>query len=307
MRTFFKASAVDLTRLRTLYPFQSRSVTLNGFQFNYVDEGQGDPILMVHGNPTWSFYFRDLLKGLQDTHRVIAPDHLGCGLSEKPSLKEYDFTLKSRVSDLDHFVQSLDITRKITLVVHDWGGMIAMAWAVRHMDRIGRLIVLNTAAFLPPQGKSLPLRLALLRRCPWLAVPLIQGLNLFALSAIVMAPYTKLSALAVKGLLAPYCCFRNRLAILKFVQDIPLYENDPSYGMVKDTDRRLETLSRIPMLILWGAKDFVFDRDYYQEWVRRFPGARAILYEDAGHYILEDIPERVLEEIRVFLEENPLG
>jgi haloalkane dehalogenase len=281
-------------------------MTLNGSQFNYVDEGQGDPVLMVHGNPTWSFYFRNLLMGLQDTHRVIALDHLGCGLSDKPSGKQYDFTLKSRVSDLENFVESLDITQKITLVLHDWGGMIGMAWALRHPDKIGRLIILNTAAFLPPKGKPLPWRLKAIRHFPWFAVPAVQGLNLFALAAIFMAPDKKLSPIVRKGLLAPYQTWRNRLAILKFVQDIPLFETDESYDMVKETDQRLESLSSVPMLILWGAKDFVFDRDYFNEWVRRFPRATAKLYEDAGHYILEDVPERVLMEIRAFLAGHPL-
>lgn len=293
--------------LRQTYPFESHYANLNGHKYHYVDEGSGDPILMVHGNPTWSFYFRELIKGLKGTHRVIAPDHLGCGLSDKPSLKEYDFTLKSRVFDFEAFVETLGLDRKITLVVHDWGGMIGMAWACRHLEQIGRLIILNTAAFLPPHGKPLPLRLRLIRKLPWLAVPMVQGLNLFALSAIFMASNKKLPPIIRKGLLTPYGSWHNRLATLKFVQDIPLYETDASYDMVETTDRMIGGLSHIPMLILWGAKDFVFDRDYYKEWVRRFPEATAKIYEDAGHYILEDIPERVLEEIRMFLKEHPVA
>jgi cis-3-alkyl-4-acyloxetan-2-one decarboxylase len=302
-----KASPVDLRDLKEIYPFKSNYMNLNNFHYHYVDEGAGEPVILVHGNPTWSFYFRELIKGLKDTHRVIAPDHLGCGLSDKPSSKEYDFTLKSRVRDFETFVNHLNLDRKITLVVHDWGGMIAMAWAIRHLEKISRLVILNTAAFLPPEGKSLPLRLKLLHICPWFAVPAVQGLNLFARAALFMAPRKKLSPLIRKGLIAPYRSWQNRLAILKFVQDIPLFETDASYDIVQETDRRLSCLSHIPMLILWGAKDFVFDRDYYSEWVRRFPRATAKLYEEAGHYILEDIPERVLIEIRDFLNENPLS
>jgi haloalkane dehalogenase len=297
---------MDLMGWKDAYPFKSKYMDLNPLQYHYVDEGSGEPILMVHGNPTWSFYFRKLIQGLRKTHRVIAPDHMGCGLSDKPSIKEYDFTLNSRVRDFETFVEKLGLYGKITLVVHDWGGMIALAWAVRYPERVGRLVILNTAAFLPPKAKALPLRLNLLRKCPWLAVPAIQGLNLFALAALVMAPCKKLSRSSRKGLLAPYGSWHNRLAILKFVQDIPLYETDASYDMVRTTDQRLESLSAVPMLILWGAKDFVFDRDYFNEWVKRFPRATAKLYEDAGHYLLEDVPERVLMEIRAFLASHPL-
>ncbi|MBU4318393.1 MAG: alpha/beta fold hydrolase [Proteobacteria bacterium] len=307
MSLFQKASPVDMDGLRETYPFESHYINLNGHKYHYVDEGSGEPIVMVHGNPTWSFYFRELIKGLKGTHRVIAPDHLGCGLSDKPTFKEYDFTLKSRISNFETFVETLGLDRKITLVVHDWGGMIGMAWACRHPEKIGRLVILNTAAFLPPEGKPLPLRLRLIRKFPWLAVPMVQGLNLFALSAIFMASSKKLPPIIRKGLLTPYRSWHNRLATLKFVQDIPLYETDASYDMVETTDRMIGGLSHIPMLILWGAKDFVFDRDYYKEWVRRFPEALAKIYEDAGHYILEDIPERVLEEIRMFLKEHPVA
>lgn len=302
----FKTSPVRLEGLENLYPFDSHYMDMDGLKIHYTDEGKGEPVVMVHGNPTWSFYFRNLILGLREDCRAIAPDHMGCGLSDKPSLAEYDFRLKSRIDDLDTLISRLNLDRKITLVMHDWGGMIGTAFALRKPERIGRIVVLNTAAFFPPGGKSIPLRLKLIRNMPWFAVPAVQGLNLFALAALFMAPYKKLPPEIKKGLLAPYKSWRNRTAVLKFVQDIPLYETDPSYAIVASVDRELHRLDHIPMLILWGEKDFVFHRDYFQEWKKRFPTATAKIYPDAGHYLVEDIPDRILTEIKTFIAKNPI-
>ncbi len=146
-----------------LYPFTPHYIEIGGrsaatgassgagHRMHYVDEGQGDPVLMVHGNPSWSFYYRDLISALRASHRVIAPDHIGCGRSDKPNDDRYDYTLSTRVADLGTLIDSLDL-RAITLVVHDWGGMIGMAWAVQNRDRIARLVVMNSAAFPLPLG-----------------------------------------------------------------------------------------------------------------------------------------------------------
>ena len=292
--------------VRRLYPFPSRTMAVRGFRYHYLDEGCGDPLLMVHGNPTWSFYFRSLVKGLSSAYRTIVPDHIGCGLSDKPGIDQYDYRLKSRIEDLEIFMRRLDLTTPVTLIVHDWGGMIGMAYARRHPERIGRLVILNTAAFPPPSGKRLPLRLRLIRDVPIIGVPAVMGLNLFVEGALVMAPRQRLTVAVRKGLRGPYDTPRNRLATLKFVQDIPLTQGDPGFNIVKDVGDHLHRLRHIPMLICWGAHDFVFDRDYYDEWRRRFPNAEAYYFNEAGHYILEDIPETVLTHIKSFLKRHPL-
>jgi cis-3-alkyl-4-acyloxetan-2-one decarboxylase len=303
-----KESGIRLDKtVRRVYPFGSHWMKVNGFDLHYVDEGAGEPIVMVHGNPTWSFYFRHLISGLRCRYRVIAMDHIGCGLSEKPDPRRYDFRLKSRINDFNRFCLGLDLRQKITLVVHDWGGMIAIAHAVDHPERIGRLVILNTAAFLPPGNKKVPLRLRLIRNLRHFAGPAVLGANLFARAAVHMAARTTLSKPARKGLLAPYNSWKNRLATLKFVQDIPLSPGDPGYDIVFDTDRRLHLLSSIPTLILWGARDFVFDKDYFFEWRNRFPGATTCLLKNAGHYVLEDAPEEALNCLNAFLSTHPPG
>jgi len=293
---------INTSHFRHLYPFQSRFMDCRGLQYHYIDEGQGEPVVMIHGNPTWSFYFRELIKGLTPEFRAIAVDHIGCGLSGKPDSKSYDYRLKSRVEDLEALLDHLDIQENISLVLHDWGGMIGMAYAVKHQDRIKRIIIMNTAAFLPPDGKKLPFRLQLARNFEIFSTLAVQGLNLFAFCALFMASHKGLSKEVKSGLIAPYNCWQNRIAILKFVQDIPVTENDPSYSLVHYVDQNLHTIANIPLLICWGKHDFVFDDAYLAEWQRRFPNAQVHIFSDAGHYVLEDVPDKIVKLAADFLK-----
>jgi haloalkane dehalogenase len=184
--------------------------------------------------------------------------------------------------------------------------MIGMTYALRHPEKISRLIVLNTAAFLPPDTKKLPLRLYLIRNSGPLAAIAVLGFNLFAVGALHMASHRGLARDVKRGLTAPYNCWKNRIATLKFVQDIPIEEKDPSYIIVKQAGEQLHSLSNLPMLICWGENDFVFDSDYLAEWRRRFPAAEIHRFSDAGHYVLEDVPEKIVPLIQDFLQKNPL-
>jgi haloalkane dehalogenase len=301
-----KTRPIDLAPFRHLYPFTSRYADVNGFRMHYVDEGRGEPVIMLHGNPTWSFYFRVLIQGLSGRYRAVAPDHIGCGLSDTPRPCAYAYRLKNRVDDLEALLAHLGLTRDITLVLHDWGGMIGAAYALSDVRRIARLIVLNTAAFLKPGGKPLPLALRLIRRTPLFAVPAVLGLNLFARGAARTASARGLSPAVRKGLLAPYNSWDNRRATLKFVQDIPLTPQDPSFAIARQVNDGLHRLADKPMLICWGEKDFVFDTDYLAEWRRRFPAAEVHRFPEAGHYVLEDVPKPVTARVLDFLNRHPL-
>ncbi len=291
-----------------LYPFRSRFLDRDGLAYHYLDEGRGEPLLMVHGNPTWSFYYRNLVAGLANRFRCVVPDHIGCGLSAKPPADRYGYRLSDRVDDLTRLCTHLGLERNATLIVHDWGGMIGLAWALADPGRIGRLVILNTSGFLPPAGKPVPWQLRLIRNVPAFAVPAVLGGNLFARGALWMAPARPLAPAVRQGLIAPYDRPAHRLATLRFVQDIPLKPSDPSYALVRQVDENLHRLAGIPMTILWGARDFVFDVDYFAEWRRRFPEAEARLLPHAGHYLLEDAPSTVLRHIQGFLERHrPAG
>jgi len=275
---------------------------INGLSYHFLDQGTGDPVVMLHGNPTWSFYFRNLVKGLSSQFRIIVPDHIGCGLSDKPDIRQYDYLLKSRVNDLENLLDHLGINKKITLVLHDWGGMIGMAYALRHPERIHRFVIMNTAAFLLPDGKVLPIRLRLIRNIKPFATLAVLGLNIFAFGALFMASYKGLKKDVKSGLIAPYNSWNSRIATLKFVQDIPVSEKDPSYRLAKYVDDNLYRLRHIPMLILWGEHDFVFDMDFLLEWRRRFPDAKSVIFKDAGHYVLEDASDKIIPIVKNFLK-----
>ena len=143
---------------RELYPFVGAYLNLDGNALHYLDEGSGDPVVMLHGNPTWSFFYRRLVPALSDRCRVIVPDHIGCGLSAKPDDAHYRYTLEQRVADLGALLDHLGLKKNITLVLHDWGGMIGMAWAVKNPERVRRLVLLNTGAFHLPASKPFPPR-----------------------------------------------------------------------------------------------------------------------------------------------------
>lgn len=267
---------------------------------HYVDEGEGSPVVMVHGNPTWSFYYRNLIKELRDDHRVIVPDHIGCGKSDKPTDGAYRFTLEQRVRDLESLLDSLGIHEDITLIVHDWGGMIGFAYATRHPERISRIVVLNTAAFGLPNSKRFPWQLWLVRNTP-LGPFLVRGLNLFVRGTVRYGAIQPLSPEIRAQYLAPYDSWEHRLAVLRFVEDIPLAPGDPSYDTVQQVEARLSLLSDIPMLICWGDLDFIFDAHFLAEWQKRFPKATLHRFANAGHLVLEDAGEEIRGLVHSFL------
>jgi pimeloyl-ACP methyl ester carboxylesterase len=285
-----------------LYPFTGHFFdTGDGVRLHYLDEGNGPPIVMVHGNPTWSFYYRDLILRLQDRFRCIVPDHVGCGLSDKPSADRYPYSLERRIADLTALLDHLKLDRDVTLVVHDWGGMIGTTWATRFPERVKRMIVLNTAAFSLPQKKQLPRSLWIARNT-MLGAVLVRGLNMFCRLAARWCVVRRPLRPAVRRMyLAPYDSWANRIAVLRFVQTIPLTPYDAGYDIVTETEERLPRLADKPMLICWGMRDFVFDEHFLAEWQRHFPRAEAHRFEDAGHYILEDASVEVQLLVEEFL------
>ncbi len=294
--------------LKTEYPFASHFLSLenskdskdNSDKLHYIDEGKesspGEAIVMLHGNPTWSFFYRNLAKYFSGkNHRVIVPDHLGCGLSDKP--QDYNYTLNNHILNVESLVAKLKLT-KITLIVHDWGGAIGMGLATRHPELISKIIVMNTAAF---KSLEIPFRINILRNPvgEWF----IRSFNGFAGPATSMAVTKKLSPLVKKGFLLPYDNFNSRIATAKFVRDIPMDKNHPSYMTLSTIEDELKTLNslKVPVLVLWGEKDFCFTMNFQKKWLEFFPNAKVKTFKDAGHYLLEDKTAEVILEIENFL------
>ena len=293
--------------LQKHYPFTGHTLDLDGLSYHYLDEGSGDPVVMVHGNPSWSFYYRNLVLTLRERYRCIVPDHIGCGFSDKPGDERYDYTLSRRVDDLERLIDHLGLTQKITLVLHDWGGMIGMAYASRHPERIGRLVLLNTAAFHLPKEKKFPLGLKICRDTA-LGTLLVRGFNAFSVGAsIVGCKKNPMSEELKSAYRSPYNSWANRIATLRFVQDIPLVPGDRNYDLVSEVAAGLHRFADLPIAIFWGELDFVFDPTFLAEWKRRFPKARVKSYPDAGHYILEDMKSEVVPMIAAFLKETDVN
>ena len=283
-----------------LYPFEGRYFDRGGHRLHYLDEGQGPTVVMVHGNPSWSFYYRDLVLGLRGTHRCIVPDHIGCGLSDKPGDAEYQYTLASRVDDLDALLAEVAPAGPVTLVLHDWGGAIGMGWAVKHTERVDRIVLLNTGAFPNPKAQKLPFGLWLARNTA-LGTLLVRGFNAFSAGATRMAVSKPMPRAVRSAYKAPYDSWANRIATLRFVQDIPLGPQDPAFEVINGIAAGLTGLRDKPMLICWGEGDFVFDSAFLAEWERRFPAAEVVRYADAGHYVLEDAGAEIIPRVRSFV------
>lgn len=292
---------------KELYPFEGRYLDRGALRLHYLDEGpkDGEPVVMVHGNPTWSFFYRDVVRALRATHRCIVPDHIGCGLSDKPGDDRYDYTLRSRVEDLTALIdKTIDPKRKLHLVVHDWGGMIGFAWAAKHPERLASLTVMNTAAFPLPESKRFPAPLAVVRSP--LGALMVRGGNAFSRTAShVCTTKTKLSREVRHAYTAPYDSWADRIATLRFVEDIPLSPTDRAWSIVAETESLLPGLANVPMLIGWGLRDFVFDRHFLTVWERHFPKADVRRFPEAGHYVLEDERETLIPAIASFIRSHP--
>lgn len=280
--------------LRKEYPFADNYLDLDGVHMHYVDEGEGTSILMLHGNPTWSFFYRNLIKTMSANCRCIAPDHIGCGLSDKP--QQYPYTLDQHIQNVIQLVDSLGL-KSLDLVVHDWGGAIGSGLATRRPDLVRRIVVMNTAGFL---SKRIPARINICK-LPGFGALAIRGFNAFAGAAVHMAVEKPLSPVIKKGFLLPYNNWKNRIATLRFVQDIPMNSKHPSYQTLRQIDDSLSSLDAKPMLICWGGKDWCFNDSFYQEWTKRFPKAETYYRAEANHYLMEDDGEHIIPKIREFL------
>lgn len=290
------------------YPFASQRFEARpGIAMHYLDEGprDGEVLVMLHGNPSWSYYWRHAVLGLRDRYRCIVPDHVGMGLSDKPDDAHYRYTLQSRVEDLAALLHHLGVRDNITLVVHDWGGMIGFGWALQHAAAVRRLVVLNTAAFLMPTKKSLPWQLKLGRDLA-IGALLIRGFNAFAQGAARFGVRRRMAPDERRALVSPYNSWANRIATLRFVQDIPLSPADPAWALVEASGKQLPEFADRPCFIAWGMRDFVFDHHFLEQFIKAWPQAQVQRFVQGGHYILEDEAEALVPAMRAFLDQHPL-
>lgn len=294
------------------YDFSPHWFEHEGVRQHYLDEGAGAPLLMLHGNPTWSYMWRALVREFRPGHRCVVPDHVGMGLSDRPGESAYPYTASRRLADLERLVEHLVTERGLpdrgwTLIGHDWGGVIGMAWARRRPEWLSRIVMLNSAAFPLPPGARLPWYLRLIRGGGRPPAWFVHRTNAFVLAASRLGVTSPLPAPVRRAYTAPYRGRQRRLAVVRFVQDIPLAPSDPAWPLIDVGPVEEPEMTSLPMLVCWGGRDPVFGHRFLAEWMRRFPAAEVRLFPRAGHFVQEDARDEVIACVRDFLGRHAEG
>jgi cis-3-alkyl-4-acyloxetan-2-one decarboxylase len=304
-RSLTVAMAIDWTFGGT-WPYEPRYFDSADGRMHYVDEGprDGRPVVMVHGNPTWGYLYRNFIGPLAEAgHRAIAVDHLGFGRSDKPDRPEL-YRIARHCERMEALLESLDL-HDATVVPQDWGGPIGLYWAARHPERVGRLFILNTFAHRPPADVQLPLPLRLFRM-PGVGEVMVKGLDLFKRVFLfrtgVVHP-ERLTSDVKRAYHAPHPTWSSRTPILVFPREIPVRPEGPVSDLAGEIEQGLErNLRDRPVRIVWAMKDVAFTPQMVEAmWLRTFPDADVIRLQDAGHYLQEDAHERIVPELLEFL------
>ncbi|MDC0358346.1 fatty acid CoA ligase family protein [Oligoflexia bacterium] len=282
------------TYAHKLIPYPSHFATVSGFKMHYLDEGAGSVVLLLHGNPTWCFYYRNLIAKLKTHFRVIVPDYLGCGLSDHPP--HVHFRSTDRIEHLQEFLDQLKL-KQFSLVMHDWGGPIGTGLAVRDVDKIEKLVYLNTTL---TETEALP-GIIKMAAAPVIGKLLTKYSKRFLKITTKLGVCKKLSKEVCKGYYFPYRTAARRTAIWDFVDDIPFDSTHPSYAEMLNLAEQLPTLGEKPVQIIWGLKDRCFHREMLNKVASHFPNANILEIPQASHLVLEDAPELVGNTIDDFL------
>ena len=273
-----------------LYPFDSHWAQIDGASVHYVDEGSGPPLLLLHGNPTWSFLYRDLIKGLRDRYRCVAPDYPGFGLSQ--AAPGYGYTPAEHATVLQRLVEELDLNGT-TMMVQDWGGPIGFAVATRHPDRFSAFVIANTWAWPKADpGTQLFSRLLggpiggylILRRNFFVEKILAGNVKRHKLPPRVMDAYR-----------GPFPTAESRRPMHVFPREILT-----SRPFLADIEQGLEQLHDRPALLVWPTKDIAFREPERKRWEQIFPNHHTVILEGAGHYVQEDAAQDIVDAIRAW-------
>lgn len=278
----------------TLYPFERRYVEVDAGRLHYIDEGVGEPIVFVHGTPTWSFLWRHLVRDLSTGYRCIALDHLGFGLSDKPATGPY--TPADHARNFEAFIERLGLD-DVTLVVHDFGGPIALPFALRHRAHVERVVLMNTWLWSNQGDRAVesasrilggPIGRFLYRRLNFSPRVLLEH---------AFADKSKLSGDVHRHYLAPFPTPAERHAPWVLARELAA-----SNDWYDAAWQRRDALSDVPMLILWGLRDPLLPQAHLTRWREAFPHAQAVPLDGVGHFVAEEAPAVAGERIRRFLD-----
>jgi haloalkane dehalogenase len=280
------------------FPYEPRFVDAGEIRLHYVDEGPPDapPLLFAHGNPTWSYLWRRPIAELSARgHRCVAFDHMGFGRSDKPpQLSAY--SLERHIENAIALIDALDLS-DVTLVGHDWGGPIGLGAMLERRDRLRAMVLMNTWAwelpsFLPPFLREF--------RTEGLGEILALGGNLFVESIPGGMRRRDPDPLMMEAYRAPFPDYWSRAGTLAFQREIPLTERDRSAPLMASIHERLPDMT-LPVLLVWGMRDPVFQPVFLEQWRELFPEAETVELDDASHFLVEDSPDAVTAAIEGFL------
>ena len=285
------------------FPFTPHYFDNNAFQMHYVDEGSGEPIVLVHGDPTWGYLYRNFIHALARHQRCILPDHMGMGKSGIPQ-EQYPYRLQHHIANFENLLLHLDL-RDVTLVLHDWGGPVGLGFATRHPERVKRLVLMNTWAFAPWPGGPFPRLLEIIRSAR--GEKFVLEKNGYLEPALLGTTFhiENLTQEVMDAYRAPFPTPASRLALLCWSRDIPISEADPSYAEMKRIERGLPEFLDTPTLLVWGMRDPVLSEPVLRTWQSIYPRAITYEIEDASHFLQEDAPARIVSCIEEFLAANP--
>ncbi len=280
---------------RTEYPFESKFFQVNGTRMHYVDEGKGNTVLFIHGNPSWSFDSRKLIKGLSGNFRCIAIDHIGFGLSAKPVY--YDYSTGNHAKTLEAFIDFLGL-ENITLVMHDFGGPIGFDYAIKNPDKISRLIVMNSWLWDSSSDDSFKKIRNLLGN------PLIPLMNRYLnFYSRYMLPASfggyKLSGHLLDHYAKPFKKITERNGPMSFGRSLL---NDQHWFQELWNNRGV--LKKKPVLFIWGMNDRFLDAAYLDKFIAGFTNSYVKKLDTCGHFPQEECVPEVLSSIRYFLAKN---
>ncbi|HLW61294.1 MAG TPA: alpha/beta fold hydrolase [bacterium] len=281
------------------FPFAPRYLTVDGVRLHFLDEGAGEPVVLLHGDPTWGYLYRTFVPALARRRRCIVPDHMGMGKSEAPAHPD-PYRLGHHIANLEALVLALDV-RAATLVVHDWGGPVGLGVAVRHPDRIKRLVLMNTWASAPWPGAPFPRLIELIRSARGERFVLERNGYLDPALLGTTAHPERFTPTVMQAYRAPFPTPASRRALLCWSRDIPVSDADPSYPEMKRIEERLTLFASTPTLLVWGMRDPVLPPQVLRSWQARLPHAVTREIEEASHFLQEDAPEQVLNALEEFL------
>ncbi len=278
------------------FPYIPHYQEINDFQMHYVDEGAGEPIVMFHGMPTWSYLYRNFIESLSKNNRVVVPDQMGFGKSDVPQDKPY--RLEQHLDNTIKLLVGLDL-HDITLVVQDWGGPIGIGFGVHHPERIKRMVIMNTSIGVMKEGSK-----------PWYQPLVEKGIYESVISNIgdlvKSGIYNKnmVNGIMLKAYNAPFPDKESLIGAFAWPKDIPVGDSHPSAAIMKKIRNNLDVLKDKQKILIWGMKDPIFPIKTISWWEKSYPGIKKFEIENASHFLQEDAPQEIIHIIQNFIAES---